>query len=401
MIKTPYNTLNISINELDENNDEKIFKKFIKMIEWIEEEKIKVRNQNIADKINYKEKKEKYIQNQELYVKLIKMQEECIEAYKKIATETKRKQYEEEKRKKENIKEKYKIEKQNTNEEKTLDAYSTLKLKNRQNEIRKKEEIDIYDDKIRDKYEMTLDEVENETYKIIQELDSILINEIHMQNTKVQALEKVINQHIKKFEKNLQEEKDLIKAYALIANNERRTHYELERNTYEINLGLTDEHIKIEDYKSKIIKLRQESKKMIELIPEKRIWYSRGIEETKSKLIQYMMKTYKKQIDNEGKEFWQFIRQDKIYTENDLQIMIELMPEIQNYIAKYLLSSENIQKSKKQGNYVGLIYLKDNQFKIVKEKSAQRVAQKIERIKGKNTEKQNINEENKEEPSIN
>ena len=76
------------------------------------------------------------------------------------------------------------------------------------------------------------------------------------------------------------------------------------------------------------------------------------------------------------------------------------MPEIENYIAKYLLSSENIEKSKNQGNYVGLIYLKDNQFKIVKEKSAERIAKKVEKIRNKNKEKENINEGNEEEPRI-
>ena len=67
MIKTPYNTLNISINELDENKDEKIFRKFIKMIEWIEDEKIRQRNYKKEDNLNYEERKEKHIQNQEIY----------------------------------------------------------------------------------------------------------------------------------------------------------------------------------------------------------------------------------------------------------------------------------------------------------------------------------------------
>ena len=400
MIKTPYNTLNISINELDENKDEKIFRKFIKMIEWIEDEKIRQRNYKKEDNLNYEERKEKHIQNQEIYKKLLQMQKECIEAYKKIATEVKRKQYEEEKKEQTNIKEKYKIKENPESEEKNIDAYSNLGLKNRINEIKRKEEIDIYDDKIKEKYEMKLDDIENETYKIIQDLDSILINEIHTENTRVQALEKVINQHINKLEKTIKEEEEIIKSYTLIANNERRKHYELERNTYEINLGLISENIEIEEYKSKSIKLKQENKTMVELIPKARIWYNRGIEETKSKLIEYVIKRYKKETDKEGNEFWQFTGQNIIYTENDLKMMTELMPEIENYIAKYLLSSENIEKSKNQGNYVGLIYLKDNQFKIVKEKSAERIAKKVERIRNKNKEKENINEGNEEEPRI-
>lgn len=394
MIKrTPYHILNINKNSPATNLDEEIFRKFIGMIGTIEEQKIiKIDYRTTQNKnLNYEQREAEYIKNQETLLKMIELQKSTIEAYKKIATKAKREEYEKEKTQNESFKEKYKIENKQDSENRKIDAYNILGIAEKDDKIKRKEDIDKYDDEIKNNYAIKIDQIGDEIYNQIAKIQSIYTDEIHVENTKVINLEKVINQEINKLEKAIKEEEEIIRSYILIANNKRRQKYNIEKNTYEIDLKLASNKIKRENYKSKALRLRPTKKEILELIPISRIWYERGIDNKKASLIEYILKKYTQTQDTEGKEIWEYIGQSTIYTENDLATMIAIAPELEEYIAKYLLSPENIERSKETGNYVGLISVKDKNYHIIKEKTAERVAKMAENMK------QNHKKEEKEE----
>lgn len=377
--RTPYNILNLSANKTDEVIDEEVFKKFVKMIEWIEDEKLKQIRYDFKDQNNnYQKRKDEYLQAQEKGLKLIQMQEECIQAYRKIATKSKREEYENERKSENEFRKKYQVKSENGNSPLNIDAYKILELEDKEDSIIRKEDIKDYDDQIELQYTSFINNSENATYKDIQDLDAILVEQVNIEQTKIVELEKVINQLISRLEKDINREREVITAYSLIANQKRRINYNLEKNTYEVDLGLTNDNIKIERYNSQNLELSQGKHYVVRLYPTAKILYQRGADKNDSKLIEYLIKGYERKEDKNGEEFLSFLGKNVIYTENDLSIMISLFPEIKTYVTKYLLSPENIEKSKKNGHYVGNIFVKDNNFEIVKEKSAEKVAKMVQ-----------------------
>ena len=379
--RTPYNILNLSSNSKKQNNDEEIFKKFVRMIEWIEDEKLRqldydgIKNKNI----NYDDREKEYVLSQSERLRLLQMQEDCIDAYRKIATEFKR--YEYDKRKNENFREQYKVENQKTTKTNEIDAYELLGITDKEHELIRREDQNQYDDEIKQSYRQKLEEVRDEIYKIIQSLNYILQDEIFFGHAKVTELQKPVKQNINRLEKYIIKEEEIIQAYLHIANSQRRSKYNIEKNSYDVDLWLASLDTTREDYVADSIWFKHGKKEVLELIPVSKILYERGIENKKSSLTEYILKRYNNSKDKNGNDIMEFLGQDTIYTENDIATMLSVNPELSLYIQKYLLSPENIEKSKQYGNYVGLIHVKNNQFTIVREKSASRIAKKVQRDK--------------------
>lgn len=382
MIKrTPYNILNLSSNSKKQNTDEEIFKKFVKMIEWIEDEKLRqldydgIKNKNI----NYSDREREYVLSQNERLSLLQIQEDCIDAYGKISTEFKRYKYD--KRKYENFRDQYKVENEKTIKTNKIDAYELLGITDREHELTRKENQNQYDDEIKQSYRQKLEEVRDEIYKIVQSLNYILRDEIFFGHAKVNELQKPIKQNINRLLKYIKKEEEIIQAYLHIANSQRRKKYNIEKNSYEVDLWLASLETTREDYIADSIWLKHGKREVLELIPVSKILYERGLENKKSSLTEYILKRYNNCKDKNGNNIMEFLEQDTIYTENDIATLISVNPELSPYIQKYLLSPENIEESKQYGNYVGLIHVKDNQFTIIREKSASRIAKKIQKNK--------------------
>lgn len=340
-----YNDLNMSKTNF-KVSDEKVLEKFTKRMSSIEIEK--------TNNLNG-------ILNTDTLLKDIMLQQKCIKAYSDIATAEKREKYNEDMKHSQNNREQFKADLSFKSEEKNVTPYEIFGISNASIYSNSKIEEIKYNEDLKKRYIELMNKYKKEIEKELERIDKIFTYKLR-------------ESCIRRIDYSLEQQLDLTNAYRKIKTLDDRMNYEIGKITYEnkgINLANPEkdlEYIKLDN--SVPLELFMNGRKVFSIQYTGMIPYldERGI--PGNRLNEFLIEKYNARKHDFDKY--------TVYTNNDAMIAkMSSDEEYRSFALNYLFSTENLNRSEKVGNYVGIIARNKGKKMIIRDSAAEQAAKKF------------------------